>query len=103
MSSSPILTCTGTASATPKIESKEMAAMVTFTDGDKVFDLSEIERGKSKLSAKEAVSLALDLASHGKALLGTLDNPRDLIGAAFTGFDAAIKAIKSLHASNQLH
>ena len=71
--------------------------MATFTAG-KTYDLDRIELRREDETPREIAQLALDLASHTKALLGTLqEHPllpdRDL---ALNGLDTAVGAIKRI-------
>jgi hypothetical protein len=73
--------------------------MAKFTDDrGKLHDLELIELGKTNESAKDVAKIALDLASHTKALLGTLSeqplkSDRD---KALGDLSNAIAAIKSI-------
>ena len=73
--------------------------MATFTkDYLKQFDLDSLELGNASTPPKEIVELALELAGHTKALLGTLSGTvltpdRD---KALSDLSSAIISIKSL-------
>jgi hypothetical protein len=75
--------------------------MAQFTDDDSILhDLTELERGNTGTPAKAVARIALDLASHTKALLGTgtladkrLEPDRD---TALESLSHAVEAIKRI-------
>jgi hypothetical protein len=73
--------------------------MARFTDGQgRVHDLDSLEQGSTGTSTKDIARIALDLASHTKALLGTVSD-QALVSDRDKALDElrdAITAIKSI-------